>query len=193
MDDVLASVFIALYWRRRVRLEKTNTLVSQYQEIAEIWQEHCSLVDCYNIHCHTDFGEPPDPDAKFAPTKPYTGPELKEGCAPDVPMLLDRQEKTALCLIDYNMTVEDPEREYAEFKRRLCWSPEEKALFIEKWALHPKNFPKLSPFFPDKTVKDLIEHYYLTKKDGTAMLTGKKKIGKKLIAEGKVHHAEAPV
>jgi hypothetical protein len=172
-------------------IERSTSLAGLYQERAEIWRDHyCCLVDCYNVGTHVDdYSDLFDKEQKFGPTKPYSGRTVTEGCAPDVPMLLDVLDKAVECFFDFNLSVVDPIREHNAFKRRLCWTTEEHQIFVDKWAVYPKNFRKIGDFLPDKTVKDVIEHYYVTK-NMSVLMGSRRKLGKKVIAEGKVHHEE---
>ena len=184
---VLPSMFVCVYWRKQVVLEKCFALLKQYRELASLWSECCVAIDCFNIIHHDDENfaawglEQP-----YHPTKPYGGRALRVGCACDVPMYLDSVDKLAYCFRDDNKSVEDPVYEHKVFRKRLSWTTEEQNIFVEKWALHPKKFRQIAHYLPQKTVKDCIEFYYLIKNN--MHLASKKRAGKKVVTEGKVEN-----
>jgi hypothetical protein len=164
ISDIAPSVFVSVFWRSRIVFEKAMALRDQYMAIQGLWRGNCEAVDCHNVVSH-DWTEDETwgPEQKYAPSKPYEGREITEGLAEDTPMVLDPVLRRAFLFSDRNRMVVDPVAAHMEFRRRVVWTPEESAIFREKWALWPHKFHQIAAFLPHKCVKDLVEHYYLTK------------------------------
>jgi hypothetical protein len=106
--------------------------------------------------------------------------------APDQRMFLSTKERRANVYYDMNGLIADPRVEHDEFRARVCWTEEERTIFIEKYKQHQKDFRKIKAALPDKTYKDVIEFYYLNRyplnlrdSEGT-----KRRAKKKVISEG---------
>jgi hypothetical protein len=59
--------------------------------------------------------------------------------------------------------VADAADAHTRFKRRVTWTQKERDRFIERYTIHPKRFRLIAKELPDKSVKDVIEFYYLNK------------------------------
>lgn len=79
-------------------------------------------------------------------------------------MILDEKERNCRRFVNRNALVEDPICLEMERKRINPWSPEEKKIFIESFALHHKNFRKISSYLEYKTTADCVEYYYRNQK-----------------------------
>ncbi|KAI0763473.1 hypothetical protein BD413DRAFT_606658 [Trametes elegans] len=64
---------------------------------------------------------------------------------------------------DTNNLVEDPHSFYALETGIDDWTTEEKAIFIEKYAMYPKQFGIIAQFLPNKTPAQCVTFYYLQK------------------------------
>ncbi|KAI0631267.1 hypothetical protein C8Q77DRAFT_1219396 [Trametes polyzona] len=64
---------------------------------------------------------------------------------------------------DTNNLVEDPHSFYALETGIDDWTDEEKAIFLEKYAMHPKQFGIIAEFLPNKTPAQCVTFYYLHK------------------------------
>ncbi|KAF5389547.1 hypothetical protein D9757_004165 [Collybiopsis confluens] len=62
---------------------------------------------------------------------------------------------------DNNLRVEDPLSYYAP--QTEDWTEEEKQIFIDKFAIFPKQFGAISRFLPNKTTAQCVDFYYLHK------------------------------
>ncbi|KAJ4495760.1 hypothetical protein C8J55DRAFT_2560 [Lentinula edodes] len=70
------------------------------------------------------------------------------------------------CKVDYvyddnNLRVDDPISYYAP--QTDDWTEEEKQVFVEKFAIFPKQFGAISRFLPNKTTAQCVDFYYLHK------------------------------
>ncbi|KAI0828703.1 hypothetical protein BC628DRAFT_1316598 [Trametes gibbosa] len=64
---------------------------------------------------------------------------------------------------DTNNLVEDPHSFYALETGINDWSDEEKAAFLEKYVVHPKQFGIIAGFLPNKTPAQCVTFFYLHK------------------------------
>ncbi|GBE88694.1 hypothetical protein SCP_1400990 [Sparassis crispa] len=64
---------------------------------------------------------------------------------------------------DTNNRVDDPSEFYAPQTGMDDWSEEEKAIFLEKWVEHPKQFGLIADYLPHKTAAQCVTYYYLHK------------------------------
>ncbi|KAI0370587.1 hypothetical protein BV20DRAFT_1113096 [Pilatotrama ljubarskyi] len=64
---------------------------------------------------------------------------------------------------DTNNLVEDPHSFYALETGIDDWTEEEKAIFIEKYAMYPKQFGIIAEYLPHKTPAQCVTFYYLHK------------------------------
>lgn len=96
-----------------------------------------------------------DPSARAARTT-ATEPEMMIN--PDSDSLLQDPYD------DDNGYVADPETFYnSEFDPDV-WTEEEKAIFDRRYALYPKQFGKIAASLPNKSAKQCVSYYYMTKK-----------------------------
>lgn len=79
--------------------------------------------------------------------------------------LIDKIVNEPNTFYDMNRYVSNPELEHDNFKKRNAWSNDEINVFIESYAKYPKKFKKIADELPSKKVNDVIEFYYLHKKD----------------------------
>eukprot|EP01122_Echinamoeba_exundans_P011557 TRINITY_DN4629_c0_g2_i1.p1 TRINITY_DN4629_c0_g2~~TRINITY_DN4629_c0_g2_i1.p1 ORF type:complete len:1501 (+),score=359.06 TRINITY_DN4629_c0_g2_i1:166-4668(+) len=66
-------------------------------------------------------------------------------------------------VVNNNRRVLDPARIEREYKSTHDWHPEEEAIFVKAYVKYPKDFEKIASFLPDKSVKDCIWFYYMSK------------------------------
>jgi hypothetical protein len=108
--------------------------------------------------------------------------------ADDQPML-PRLIRRGMKYFDTNGFAARPEEEHILFKKRVVWTQKERDKFVERYTQHPKRFRMIARELPDKTVKDVIEFYYLNRfalslkdKETSAKRWGKAKV----ISEGAI-------
>ena len=65
------------------------------------------------------------------------------------PMMLDARQRS-LRFINNNGLIEDAKTEYQEAKLSNIWTEQEKAIFKEKYLLHPKSFAFIASFLERK-------------------------------------------
>ncbi|OCH86147.1 hypothetical protein OBBRIDRAFT_738558, partial [Obba rivulosa] len=65
---------------------------------------------------------------------------------------------------DSNNIVDDPINFYAPNTGLDDWSEEERQIFLEKFAAHPKQFGIIADYLPNKTAAQCVTYYYLHKK-----------------------------
>ena len=170
------------------KLQLTNykkKLAEKYVQKKEMWKHPNELID--------EYGDRVDIKSENWPPEFVTDiPKIDDAmrlkwCAHDEEMILSEKQKKANCFYDMNGFVKNPVAAHNEYRSRLCWTDEEKNIFIEKYRQHPKNFRKIADALPEKTHKDVIEFYYLKRyefnlkqSEAAAKRRGKKKV----ISEG---------
>ncbi|KAM7504459.1 hypothetical protein LguiB_003363 [Lonicera macranthoides] len=89
-------------------------------------------------------------------------------------LILDRKEKIISRFITKNGLVEDA----CTVEKERCminpWTSEEKIIFMEKFAIHGKDFRKIAAFLDHKTTADCVEFYYKNHKADCFPKTKKK-------------------
>ncbi|KAH9836163.1 uncharacterized protein C8Q71DRAFT_708990 [Rhodofomes roseus] len=65
---------------------------------------------------------------------------------------------------DTNNAVENPANFYTPNTCLEDWTDEEREIFLEKYALYPKQFGIIADFLPNKTTAECVTYYYLHKK-----------------------------
>jgi hypothetical protein len=98
------------------------------------------------------------------------------------------RERRSNGFYDMNGFVENPSQVHPEYRERLCWTKEERTVFVEKWRTHPKDFRKIKNVLPEKSHNDVIEFSCVNKfelnlrdLEGAAKKRGGKR---KVISEG---------
>jgi hypothetical protein len=83
--------------------------------------------------------------------------------ARDQRMFLSKRERRAHVHYDMNGCIDDPQLAHDKYRARVCWTDEEKTIFVEKYRLHQTAFRKIKAALHDKSYKEVIGIYYLNK------------------------------
>ncbi|KAH1191412.1 Nuclear receptor corepressor 1 [Glycine max] len=75
-------------------------------------------------------------------------------------LILDEKEKMISKFVSSNGLVEDPLAIEKERAMINPWTPEEREVFLEKFAAFGKDFRKIASFLDHKTAADCVEFYY---------------------------------
>ena len=184
--QLLTPIYAAKYAEKDVLLEHEDELAEEYLGLDGPWQQKQKVIDEYNDRTSEKSENWPS-EFKFERPNLDDAARLK-WAAQDTPMILSRQQQIDRCYFDTNSLVNDPVQEYKDYKQRLSWTEEEKKIFVEKYTMHPKDFSFIADALPDKTIKEVIEFYYLNRyhmnlkeNEGAARRRGGKK---KVVTEG---------
>ena len=185
-QELLIPLFATRFAEKDVLLEKEEELAQTYKEYDEAWEERKKIIDEYNART----GEKSEiwPIEFQFDSAVVDDNQRMKWAADDIPMILSKSEQLDRCYYDTNSLVPDPVSEYSDYKYRLAWTEEERQIFVEKYRQHPKDFAKIADALPEKTVKDVIEFYYLNRykmnlKDNEGL--SKRRGGKKkVVTEG---------
>lgn len=93
-------------------------------------------------------------------------------------LVLDGKEKMISMFVSSNGLVQDP---FAIEKERAMinpWTPEEREVFLEKFAAFGKDFRKIASFLDHKTTADCVEFYYKNHKSDCFAKLKKQDVGK---------------
>ena len=189
----VAVIFGAHMTVREMVKEKQENLAESFRIQRKRWLKTCDVVDEYSARVDDKNDDWP-PEFPKGKTKSENLAEVTKLTAPDQPMIMTGLRKMNYCYYDMNGEVLDPKAAHDEFRARISWSDEEKRKFVAKYTQHPKKFRLIAESLPLKTVKDVIEFYYVNKymlslKDKEA---ARRKRGgkKKVISEGSAKPAK---
>ncbi|XP_022641184.1 uncharacterized protein LOC106771825 isoform X2 [Vigna radiata var. radiata] len=93
-------------------------------------------------------------------------------------LILDEKEKTISKFVTSNGLVEDPLAIEKERSLINPWTPQEREIFMEKFAVFGKNFRKIASFLDHKTTADCVEFYYKNHKSDCFEKLKKQDVGK---------------
>ena len=184
--ELLTPLYAAKFAEKDILLEKEDELAAKYNELSEPWEERQKIIDEYNDRTSEKTENWP---SEFKFDRPVLDDAARlKWAAQDTPMILSKRQQIDRCYYDTNSFVADPVQEFKDYKQRLSWTEEEKKIFVEKYTLHPKDFALIADSLPDKTIKEVIEFYYLNRyhmnlkeNEGAARRRGGKK---KVVTEG---------
>jgi hypothetical protein len=180
-------LFESEFMHKALLCEREQQLAEQYIELHGKWLHAVDIMGEYSARTEARFMVwPPEFPAMDAP-KVDTALRLR-WTAPDQRMFLSRKERRANAYYDMNGFVPDPQAAHDEFKARVCWTEEERVIFVEIYRQHEKDFKRIKAAIPGKTYKEVIEFYYLNRYPlNLRDSEGARKRGKrKVILEGAV-------
>ncbi|XP_068491239.1 uncharacterized protein [Phaseolus vulgaris] len=93
-------------------------------------------------------------------------------------LILDEKEKIISKFVSSNGLVEDPLAIEKERSMINPWTPQEREVFLEKFAAFGKNFRKIASFLDHKTIADCVEFYYKNHKSDCFEKLKKQDVGK---------------
>ena len=186
--ELLPSIFATHFKCRETIQQKQLQLTKEYVIRNNHWNNKSQIIDEYSQRIEAAKDNWPHEFPKSGPTIIQDENELLKWTAPDQPQLMTKLRMMTQCYYNTNGLVEDPETAHNEYKNRISWSEDEKKKFVTKYTQHPKKFALIAKSLPMKTVKDVIEFYYVNKfslslkeKEGAHRKRGGKK---KVISEG---------
>lgn len=158
-SQFLAPMLEHIADRKEREYEYNQKLCKEYIERRANWQKLSDNLNNYHKVLHASIDQwPPE----FAVNRPKDNDleKILSVVAPDQIMYNDPEERESYLYFDENMLVEDPVLAHNQFKQRIVWTDQEKQIFMEKYALHPREFKKIANSLPGKTIKDVIEYYH---------------------------------
>lgn len=93
---------------------------------------------------------------------------------PSMRLVSQRAARWTTAYIDRNRLVQDPMGDAAQRKLVRPWSVEERALFADKFLVHHKDFQRIAQHLPDRTVPEVVRHYYAIQRDDSFAHTRRK-------------------
>ncbi|OHS96428.1 Myb-like DNA-binding domain containing protein [Tritrichomonas foetus] len=187
-QEYIAPIFAAHFESRELIKQKQESLTKFYVESNIANKVLRDKVDEYNARVDSVSENWPEEFPKNQKTKTEDENELLRWVAPDQPMLMTKIRLMTNCYYNTNGFVPDPVAAHDSFRNRISWSEDERKKFVSKYIQHPKKFKLIADALPLKTVKDVIEFYYvnrytlsLKEKEGARRKRGGKK---KVISEG---------
>jgi len=163
-QQLLSLMYTSIYYSQQIIKEKGECLAQEYIAIKDAWKQQCDVIDSINDQNHDNSFDWPEEMVVPSKTAPKES-SLTRYSAPDVPMSHFVNQLDSDCLLFDQMQIHDPIASHIQFKERLTWSEEEKSIFVSRFLVNPKEFERIASYLPNKSVKDVIEFYYLSKTD----------------------------
>ena len=140
---------------------KIKLLSRQYVDRLVLWKKYSMSLDDYFYEEHNILNKwPPEFSLSIIKTQDKV---RWDGFAKEQPQYIDENELNSYLFYNENDLVIDPLLEYNKFKNRITWTDNEKQIFIEKYSNSPKDFKKISNAIQSKSIKDVIEYYFLNR------------------------------
>lgn len=185
--EYIDPVVQTILQRKKQTELKGRQLAQEYAQRREKWTESNSLLETYQLEIHEKVDLWP-PEFSKALIKGNDRSCVQYAAKDNMmEMYLDPEEKEAMLYYNENGLVEDPVAEHDAFRHRVSWTEQEKQIFHEKYRAHPKEFKKIAAALPTKTVKEVIEFYFINRRKMNLKEadTAQRKRGKKrIITEG---------
>jgi hypothetical protein len=158
----ISVLYTAQFTKEEIYYEKQCALADQFRRQHEQWTESCHRLDEYSARMHVLSDDWPS-DFPKGRTRSDNAADLEKWLAPDQPMFVSLIDAMPSSGLDKCGFVEDPAVEHDDFKNRLTWTDEEQNKFVSKYTQHPRKFRLISESLPLKSVKDVIEFYYVNR------------------------------
>ena len=172
-------------------VEKSRRLKAEYLALHERWLEHCArLDDVQKIGTPEESAVPPGGRTTRRSTavmgdavrsdlemeqiiaslgvEELTDPSyLAIKNVAKIPDMISVAEGSVPYLFDdTNNIVDDPSEFYGASSGQDYWTEEERDIFLNEFAAHPKQFGLIAQRLPNKTAAQCVTYYYLHKKQG---------------------------
>jgi len=158
--------------------QKNRALISQFKELNQKWLEKQDKLSKKKK-------KKTEEDRRYKPMTRH-----KKTLAEIPRMLTDEEKKYDFLSVNGFRDSETVLREYVEQRiTETSWTQEEKDIFMQKFALYPKNCRKIATYLPNKTTYDCVNFYYNNKctpefKEMENRIS-KRRHPKRVISEGK--------
>lgn len=93
---------------------------------------------------------------------------------PTMALTSPRAARWTLHYIDRNRLVCDPVKELQIHSWTRPWNEDEKEVFAEKFLAYHKDFVRIASFLPERTIPEVIRHYYAVQRSDDFELTRRK-------------------
>ncbi|RDB29981.1 Uncharacterized protein C22E12.19 [Hypsizygus marmoreus] len=184
-----ASLVVRFRQRQALMEEKTKRLKEEYLTLQARWVAHCAALDEQSkppaIETETvqptgrttrrstaSLGDAVRSDLEMEQiiaslgnddaTDPHHLSQRNLATIPD--MISVTHGKVDYYFDDTNHAVENPSEYYAPHTGMHDWTEQEKEIFLDKFAAHPKQFGLIAEHLPNKTASQCVAYYYLHKK-----------------------------
>ncbi|KAH6917942.1 hypothetical protein BKA70DRAFT_4748 [Coprinopsis sp. MPI-PUGE-AT-0042] len=180
---------LAIHFEERQNLinDKAHRLSEEYLRLHKKWKAHCDVLDAQQrinsneaeqlLHGRTTrrtaaFTDTVRSDLEMEQviaslgvddlTDPSYLSSRNSAIIPD--MVAVTEGEVDYLFDDTNHLVEDPEEYYGPHTGIDDWTEEEKRVFIDRFAMYPKQFGLIADHIPHKTAAQCVDYYYLHKK-----------------------------
>jgi hypothetical protein len=186
--ELLDPMIRIVYGWRSLASEKSHLLAREYVDKRVLWDNISRALERYHRENREAIDHwPPEIASKSPKTKDIS--ILSQYAGGDVAMYLDDSEFYNYGFYSMNGLVTDPVLSHLQYRKRLSWTAAERQTFLDKYRLHRREFKKIAAGLPHKSVKDVIEYYYVHRIDlnlKEVEQQSKKRGRKKVFTEGAV-------
>ena len=185
--EYIEPIVQTILQRKKMTELKGRQLAQEYVQRREKWVESNSFLETYQLEMHEKVDLWP-PEFSKAIIKGNDRSCVQYAAKDNMmEMYLDPEEQEAMYFYNENGLVEDPVAEHDAFRHRVSWTEQEKQIFYEKYKAHPKEFKKIAAALPTKTIKEVIEFYFINRRKMNlkeADTAQRKRGRKRIITEG---------
>lgn len=172
-------------------VEKSRRLKAEYLELHERWLEHCARLDEVQKTGISEESAAPSGGRTTRRSTAVMGDAVRSDLEMEqiiaslgveeltdpsylaiknvakIPDMVSVTEGSVPYLFDdTNNIVDDPSEFYGASSGQDYWTHEERDIFLNEFAAHPKQFGLIAQRLPNKTAAQCVTYYYLHKKQG---------------------------
>ncbi|KAF8552083.1 hypothetical protein OG21DRAFT_195928 [Imleria badia] len=190
-EAIRSSLVDRFVERQSEIVEKSRRLKAEYLVLHERWLEHCARLDEVQKTGIPEESAAPSSGRTTRRSTAVMGDavrsdlemeqiiaslgveELTDPCylaiknVAKIPDMISATEGSVPYLFDdTNNIVDDPSEFYGASSGQDYWTHEERDIFLNEFAAHPKQFGLIAQRLPNKTASQCVTYYYLHKKQG---------------------------
>jgi len=160
--SILEPLFKTVFQQKRSLKVYQQNITNEYIMRYRLWSRlSSSIIDYHTTACDSITEWPPEFAKSLRKNNNLSELSL---VASDQPMYLTDHDRECYLYYDENNLISDPVKEYELYKKRSSWTEKESRIFIEKYAIYPRDFKKISSYIAGKTTKDIVEYYNINRK-----------------------------
>lgn len=190
--EALRSSLVDRFVERQSEIvEKARKLKAEYLALHERWLEHCARLDEMQKTGMSEESAAPSSGRTTRRSTAVMGDAVRSDLEMEqiiaslgveeltdpsylaiknvarIPDMISVTEGSIPYLFDdTNNIVEDPSEFYGASSGQDYWTEDERDIFLNEFAAHPKQFGLIAQRLPNKTAAQCVTYYYLHKKQG---------------------------
>ena len=190
-EAIRSSLVDRFVERRSEIMEKSRRLKTEYMALHERWLEHCARLDDIQKTGTPEESAAPSGGRTTRRSTAVMGDAVRSDLEMEqiiaslgveeltdpsylairnvakIPDMISVTEGSVPYLFDdTNNIIDDPSEFYGASSGQDYWTEEERDIFLNEFAAHPKQFGLIAQRLPNKTAAQCVTYYYLNKKQG---------------------------